>query len=58
MTEYTFYYEDFVTDISNYLKQKEKDFIQYSVDPCAPLASVDKNKLAIILSNFWLNKTE
>lgn len=58
MSEYTFYYEDFVTDISNYLKQKEKDFIQYSVDPYAPLASIDTNKLAIVLSNFWLNMTE
>lgn len=48
-----FYFEDFVNDISKYLKQHEKEFIVYSVDPCTALAQVDINKLAVKLAQFW-----
>ena len=56
MSEYTFYYEDFVTDISRYLKQREKDYTITSFDGLSH--HIDENKLAIVLSNFWLNLTE
>lgn len=48
-----FYFEDFVQDISAYLKQHEKEVIVYSVDPFSPLAQIDANKLAIKLAHFW-----
>lgn len=48
-----FWYEDFCQDISNYLKEHEKEYIQYSVDPFSPLASINIDKLAILLSKFW-----
>lgn len=56
MNDYTFYYEDFVTDISNYLKQRENDYLVRSFDGLS--TQVDKNKLALCLSDFWLNITE
>lgn len=46
-----FWYEDFCTDVSNYLKKHEQEFFTYSWDHLSH--TVDKDKLAVILSNFW-----
>ena len=54
MVEQTFYYEDFCNDISNYLKAHTREYLSYSVDPFEALVVIDKDKLAITLSNFWL----
>ena len=51
--EHTLNYEDFVIYLSKYLKDHEKEFIEYSVDPFSPLASVNREKLANKLSYFW-----
>lgn len=56
MNEWSFYYEDFCTDISRYLKQKERDYLVTSFDGLS--THVDVDKLAVVLSNFWLNLTE
>jgi dihydroneopterin aldolase len=47
-------YEDFCTDVSNFLKENEKELIEYSVDALVPLASLNKSKLVLKLSEFWL----
>ena len=51
-----FYYEDFCTDISNYIKENQKDFMLVSWDHLTH--HIDKDKLAITLSNFWLSLDE
>lgn len=49
--ERSFYYEDFVGDISKYLKEKEKEYVTVSFDGLSH--RIDEDKLALILSNFW-----
>ena len=49
----TWYYEDFCTDISKFLAENSKDFIEYSVDPFTALAVINEDKLALVLSKFW-----
>lgn len=48
-----FYYEDFINDISKYLKYQEREFLITSFDGLS--THVDVDKLAKKLSDFWLN---
>lgn len=54
MTDQTqeFYYEDFVTDISKFLKEKEHRFVKTAFDGYN--SYVDENQLAILLSEFFI----
>lgn len=51
-----FYFEDFCTDISRFLKEHELEFISFSPENLIP-NRVDENKLAVLLGKFW-NATE
>ncbi len=47
-----FYFEDFVTDISNYLHEQQDSFLEYGF---YETTTINKNKLAIKLAEFWQN---
>ena len=49
--ERLFYYEDFCTDISTYLKEHEKEIVTVSFDGLSHY--LDENKLDLLLSKFW-----
>ena len=52
--EQIFNYEDFCTDLSNYLLLHEEEFLGYF--PGKSDRVVYRNKLAIVLSKFWHEK--
>lgn len=52
--EQVFNYEDFCTDVSNYLFLHEEDFLGYFPGKSDRVVYI--NKLAIVLSNFWHEK--
>lgn len=47
-----FYYEDFVTDISRFLKKNEEHLIKTAFDGYNPY--LDESQLAILLSEFFI----
>lgn len=51
MNTQTWYFEDFCSDLSEFLVKHEDEFITISFDSLSHF--VDEDKLAVVLAKFW-----